>query len=96
MKKLRKGDPIIVIAGKNKWKISSIESIQEDYVIVKDVNVVKKAVKGQGFIKKTLPIHISNVMYYIAKDKIWSKVKIETNKDGKKIRKTVKGNTEIK
>lgn len=50
MKKLRKGDPIIVIAGKNKWKISSIESIQEDYVVVKDVNVVKKAVKGQWFL----------------------------------------------
>ena len=61
MKKLRKGDPVIVISGKNKWKVSAIETIDGDYVTVKDVNVAKKAIKWQWFVKKTLPIHISNV-----------------------------------
>lgn len=96
MKKLRTWDPVIVISGKHKWKISTIEAINGDSVIVKDVNVVKKAVKGQGFIKKTLPINISNVMYYMTKEKQATKIKIETNKNGKKIRKSAKLNVELK
>lgn len=96
MKKLRKGDPIMVIAGKYKWKISTLESVDGDFVIVKDVNVAKKAVKWQWFVKKTLPIHISNVMYYVESEKKPSKIKVEITKDGKKIRKTKVGNKEVK
>ncbi len=96
MKKLRTWDPVIVISGKHKWKISTIETIGEDSVIVKDVNVVKKAVKWQWFVKKTLPINISNIMYYMTKEKQATKIKIETTKDGKRIRKSKKLNTEIK
>ena len=96
MKKLRKGDPVMVIAGKFKWKTSTIESIDGDFVGVEDINVAKKAVKWQWFVKKTLPIHISNVMYYVESEKKPSKIKIETTKDGKKIRKTKVWNKEIK
>ncbi len=96
MKKLRKWDPVIVISGKYKWKTSTIEKVDWDSVIVKDVNVAKKAVKGQWFIKKTLPIHISNIMYYLNKEKQATKIIIETKKDGKKIRKAKKWNIEIK
>ncbi len=96
MKKLRTWDPVIVITGKHKWKISTIEKIDWDSVIVKDVNVVKKAVKGQWFVKKTLPINISNIMYYMNKEKQATKIKIEVNKDGKRVRKSTKLNTEIK
>ncbi len=96
MKKLRTWDPVIVISGKHKWKISTIESMNGDSIIVKDINVVKKAVKWQGFVKKTLPINISNIMYYMTKEKQATKIKIETNKDGKKIRKSTKLNVEIK
>ncbi len=96
MKKLRTWDPVIVISWKNKWKISSIEKIDGDLVIVKDINVVKKAVKWQWFVKKTLPIHISNIMYYLSKEKKASKIKIEKTKDGKKVRKSKKLNIEIK
>ena len=87
MKKLRKGDPGIVIAGKAKGSISVIEALDGDMVTVKDVNVVKKAVKGQGFIKKTLPLHVSNVAYYLADQKKATKIGIELTKDGKKVRK---------
>lgn len=46
MKKIKKGDPVMIIAGKNKGKVSTIEQVVDnDYVVVKDVNVVKKAVK---------------------------------------------------
>ena len=87
MKKLRKGDPVIVIAGKAKGSISVIEALDGDMVTVKDVNVVKKAVKGQWFIKKTLPLHVSNVAYYLADQKKATKIGIELTKDGKKVRK---------
>lgn len=87
MKKLRKGDPVIVIAGKAKGSVSVIEALDGDMVTVKDVNVVKKAVKGQGFIKKTLPLHVSNVAYYLADQKKATKIEIELTKDGKKVRK---------
>ena len=87
MKKLRKGDPVIVIAGKAKGSVSVIEALDGDMVTVKDVNVVKKAVKGQGFIKKTLPLHVSNVAYYLADQKKATKIGIDLTKDGKKVRK---------
>lgn len=87
MKKLRKGDPVIVIAGKAKGSVSVIEALDGDMVTVKNVNVVKKAVKGQGFIKKTLPLHVSNVAYYLADQKKATKIGIELTKDGKKVRK---------
>ncbi len=87
MKKLRKGDPAIVIAGKAKGTVSVIEAVDGDMVRLKDVNVMKKAVKGQGFVKKTLPLHISNVAYYLADEKKPTKIAVELTKDGKKVRK---------
>lgn len=87
MKKLRKGDPVIVIAGKAKGSVSVIEALDGEMVTVKDVNVVKKAVKGQGFVKKTLPLHISNVAYYLADQKKATKIGVELTKEGKKVRK---------
>lgn len=93
MKKLKKSDPVIVISWKNKWKISTIEAIDGEHVYVKWVNEVKRATKGKWFIKKTLPIHISNVMYYVESEKKWTKIKIEIKADWKKVRKSKKFNS---
>ncbi|MCX6824475.1 MAG: KOW motif domain-containing protein [candidate division SR1 bacterium] len=91
MKKLRSGDPVIMIAGKYKGKISTIQNFVDDnLIIVKGINEVKKAVKGKGFIKKTLPVHVSNVMYYVEDKKKASKIKIITDKKGKKTREATK------
>lgn len=90
MKKLRKSDPVIVISGKSKGAISTIESVDGDLVTLKDVNVVKKAVKGQGFVKKTLPLHVSNVAYYLESEKTPTKIAIEVSENGKKVRKAKK------
>lgn len=87
MKKLRKGDPVIVIAWKSKGSVSVIEALDGDMVTVKDVNVVKKAVKGQGFVKKTLSLHVSNVAYYLADQKKATKIWLEITKEGRKVRK---------
>ncbi|MEI6425821.1 MAG: 50S ribosomal protein L24 [Candidatus Absconditabacteria bacterium] len=96
MKKLRSGDPVQVITGKYKGKISSIEKTEEEKVWVKGVNEVKKAVKGKGFVKKHLPINISNVMYYDESTKAPSKLAIKITKEGKKVRVIKKTDKEIK
>jgi len=96
MKKLRVGDPVIVIAGKYKGKVSVIEAIAGDKVIVKWVNEVKKAVKGKGFMKKTAPVHVSNIMYYLEAEKKATKIKIAVDKKWKKIRQALKSSAPIK
>jgi len=94
MKKLRKGDPVKVIAGKFKGKISTIVSIEDDMAVVDGVNVMKKAVKGKGFVDKIKPIHISNVAYVDASGST-SKVGISLDAQGKKVRMLKKSKTVI-
>lgn len=84
MKKIKKGDPVIVIAGKHKGKISSIGRVDGDFVYVKEVNIVKKAKKGEGFVDKHLPLHVSNVAYYLADQKAPTRIRFELSADGKK------------
>lgn len=88
MKNIKTGDPVIVIAGKHKWKVSKVEKInmENDMVYVKGVNIAKKAVKWKGFIEKTLPIHISNVMYYVESKKKGTKINIEISDKNRKKR----------
>jgi len=91
MRKLRVWDPVIMIAGKYKWKISTIQKfVGDDRVIVKGINEMKKAMKGKWFIKKIHPVHISNVMYYVEDKKKATKIKIVTDKKWKKTREAIK------
>ena len=67
--KIRKGDTVKVITGKDKGKIGSVLTVNKeaDLVVVEDVNVVKrhqknKQSRSQGqIIEKSMPIHASNV-----------------------------------
>jgi len=96
MRKLKKWDSIIVIAGAHKWIKSTIVKIKDDKVFLHDVNKVKKAVKGQWFVEKEAPIHISNVAYYDEKAKAPSKVAIKIDeKTWKKVRYSKKSNSVI-
>lgn len=80
-----------MITGKYKWKISTIKKfVGDDRVIVEGVNEVKKAVKGKWFVKKTLPAHVSNLMYYVEDQKKATKIKIVTDKKWKKTREATK------
>jgi len=91
MKKLRSWDPVVMIAGKYKGKISTIQKfVGDDRIIVKWINEVKKAVKGKWFIKKTMPVHVSNVMYYAEEQKKASKIRIIADKKWKKVREATK------
>ncbi len=79
MRKIQSWDKVIVMRWADKGKISVVTKVvDENYIIVKDVKIVKKAVKGQGFIEKPMPIHISNIMFYDTKTKaatrVWIKI----------------------
>ena len=69
--KLKKGDEVIVLAGKDKGKTGKITLVksQVNKAIVAGINMVKKNQKPDnnqagGIIEKEMPIHISNLAYY--------------------------------
>ena len=70
MRKIRKGDDVVVTTGRDRGKRGTVLSrVDEERILVEGVNVVKKhqrpnPVKGQtgGIVDKEMPIHISNVM----------------------------------
>ena len=71
MKRIRKGDEVVVVAGKDKGKRGKVLSVSDERVVVENVNIVKKAVKPNpnsgeagGIIEKEMPIHLSNVMIF--------------------------------
>ena len=95
--KLKKGDNVLVITGKDKGKSGSILSIvpKNNRAIVKGVNMVKKHQKpskqsGGGIIEKELSIHLSNLAFISINDGKKTKIgyKLEKNKKIRFERKT--------
>ena len=74
MNKIRKGDSVIVLAGRDKGKRGTVtKRVDDDHVVVEGVNVVKKHTKPNpmkgttgGVVDKTMPIHQSNVAIFNA------------------------------
>lgn len=94
MKKIRKGDEVIVIAGRDKGKRGNVGKVfADDRLLVEGVNVVKRhtrpnPAKGTtgGIIEKELPIHRSNVALYNPQAAKADRVGIKRLEDGKKVR----------
>jgi large subunit ribosomal protein L24 len=91
MNNIRKGDEIIVIAGKDKGKRGTVLVVDGDRVTVEGVNLVKKHVKPNpmrgttgGVERKSMPLHISNIALVDANGKA-SRVGIKVE-GGKKVR----------
>ena len=101
MRKLKTGDKVVVVSGSNKGKEGKITKIVGDRVVVEGVNIVKKHLKpknnnGNGeVIEVEAPIHGSNVMLLDPKTKKPTKVKVEKDSKGKKIRISKKSNEKI-
>ena len=100
--KLKKGDEVIVLAGKDKGKRGKIVRVIPDIrkVIVTDINKYKKHQKPGnnepgGIIEKDMPLHISNVAFYDSKQDKGIRVGYNFDKDGKKIRINKKSGKEI-
>ena len=102
MKKLKKGDSIIVVSGKDKGKKGEIlRVIEPDKLIISNINLAKKHVKPNpnknesgGIIEKEMPIHISNVMMLNPISKKGDRVGFQNLEDGKKVR-IYKSNKEV-
>ena len=100
--KLKKGDEVIVLTGKDKGKKGKIVRVipSTSKVIVTDINKYKKHQKPGnnepgGIVEKDMPIHISNVAFFDAKANKGVRVGYNFNKDGKKIRVNKKSGKEI-
>ncbi len=101
MQKLKQGDEVIVLIGKDKGKRGRISRFLNEKILVEGVNRVKKHQKPNpnagvqgGIIEKEMPIHKSNVALYNAAIKKADKVGFKTLDDGKKVR-YFKSNNEI-
>lgn len=91
--KLKKGDEVIVLSGKDKGKTGKISMVkpQNEKVIVAGINKVKKHQKPDnnqagGIIEKEMPIHISNLAYYDTDSKKGSRIGYKINDKDKKVR----------
>ena len=94
MKRIRKGDEVVVLAGRDKGKRGTVlRRVDTDHVVVEGVNRVKKhqrpnPMKGVtgGIVDKDLPIHISNVALFNPATKKADRVGVKTLGDGRKVR----------
>lgn len=99
---LKKGDKVVVIAGKSKGKEGVIIEVlkDENKVVVEGANMIKKHLKGNGeqagsIVEKEAPIHASNVMILDPKTKKPTRIGHTTNKAGKKVRFAKKSNENL-
>lgn len=92
--RLKKGDEVIVISGKDKGKTGKILKVipDQDRVVVEGVAVAKRHTKPSqanpqgGIIDKEMPVHVSTVMAYDAKNKKGSRLGFRVDEDGVKTR----------
>ena len=104
MNKIRKGDEIIVIAGRDKGKRGTIAQRTDDsHILVDGINLVKKHTKPNplkgavgGIVQKSMPIHQSNVAIFNAASGKADRVGIKLLADGKKVRVFKSSGIEIK
>jgi len=95
MQKLKKGDDIVVIAGRDKGKRGTISNMMPaaDRVLVEGINMVKKHQKPNpamgvpgGIVEKEMPLHVSNVAIFNPATGKADRVGIKILEDGRKIR----------
>ncbi len=103
MNRIKKGDEVIVIAGKDKGKRGIILGFGKDAskVIVENINIAKKHEKPNpnkgtqgGIVNKEMPIHISNIALYNPATEKADKVGFKFLEDGRKVR-FFKSNNEV-
>lgn len=93
MNRIRKGDQVLVITGKNKGQKGEVVRVVGDRVVVTNINLVKRHTKGNpqtgqpgGIIEREAPIHISNVMLFNPGTGKGDRVGFKVLEDGRKLR----------
>ncbi|MDA3934560.1 MAG: 50S ribosomal protein L24 [Gammaproteobacteria bacterium] len=94
MKRIRKGDEVLVITGRSKGTRGNVlRVLDKDRLLVENVNVVKRHTKPDpnqqqqgGIIEKEAPIHVSNVMLFNPQTAKGDRVAFKTLENGRKVR----------
>jgi large subunit ribosomal protein L24 len=94
VKRIRKGDSVVVTAGREKGRTGTVVGVQADgRVLVENVNLVKKHQRPNpargvqsGIVQKEAPLHASNVALLNPATKKADRVGVRTLKDGRKVR----------
>jgi len=93
MRKIKKGDNVVVITGRDKGKRGDVTRVFTDHVLVAGVNQVKKhqrpnPMKGEqgGIVSKEMPIHVSNVAIWNPVTKKADRIGSKSLADGRKVR----------
>ncbi len=102
MKRIRRGDDVIVTVGKDKGRRGTVlRVIDEERIVVENINVVKKHQKPNpnagvsgGINDQEMPIHVSNVMLFNPATNQGDRVGFKTLEDNKKVR-YFKSNDEV-
>jgi large subunit ribosomal protein L24 len=101
MNKIRKGDEVVVIAGRDKGRRGNVLSVDGDAVMVEGLNIVKKHQKPNpqrgvqgGIVPQSAPLSLSKVMLWNPAAKKGDRVGFRTLADGRKVR-FFKSNKEV-
>jgi large subunit ribosomal protein L24 len=101
MNKIRKGDEVVVIAGRDKGRRGTVIKVLEGEVLVENLHMVKRHTKPNpqrntqgGIVEKEAAIDISNVMLWNPVAKKGDRIGIRTLADGRKVR-FFKSNKEV-
>ena len=94
MKRIRKGDQVVVICGKDKGRQGTVLNVSaNNLVLVEAVNMVKKHAKANpmagiegGIIEKEMPLDISNIMLFNPMTNKGDRVGFKVLEDGRKVR----------
>lgn len=103
MNRVRKGDKVVVVAGKDKAKTGTVLVVypKENKVLVEGVNLIKRHTKPNaanpdgGILEREAPLHVSNVQLVDPKTGAPTRVGYKTLEDGKKVRYAKKSGEEI-
>lgn len=102
LNRIKKGDEVIVITGKDKGRRGTVLRVfPDDRVLVENINIVKKHQKPNpnagvqgGIIEKEMPLHTSNIMLFNPVTQKGDRVGVKTLEDGRKVR-FFKSNDEV-
>jgi len=101
MRKIRKGDQVVVTTGKDKGKRGTVLRVLEEQVVVENINIAKKHVRPNpmrgeqgGIVDKEMPLHVSNVALYNPTTGKADRVGTKVLDDGRKVR-VFKSNGEV-
>ena len=93
MKRIKKGDQVIVIAGKDKGRQGTVLNVTDEKILVEAVNMAKKHTKANpmagvegGIVEKAMPLDISNVMLFNPMTNKGDRVGFKSLEDGRKVR----------